>query len=258
MKYITFILVIIACLSFMAIADHIKIKKLEKFFKKEMKKVEEFERKIEECNKNYNNQVIEAKKSYTTKIFDAANYLIQLYYQTGEKYYCNIAKLERLLCIANFIAIKNDLPLFNDCMTIRNFGTGVPILYTNFLGDICGIKGSRFSNDLEIYECRKPIPINELDPTRRIPPIYEIHNNELTKLDKQLLKDVFLRFGAYSTKDTAFYIDDFKNEIAGTEYSNRNELIVDTNKIKRFFTDNNKLEEYKDNEVVQFVFNYKY
>ena len=42
-----------------------------------------------------------------TGLIDAANYFIQLYYKTGEKYSCSITKLGKLLSIAAFICAKN-------------------------------------------------------------------------------------------------------------------------------------------------------
>ncbi len=177
-----------------------------------------------------------------------ANYVVQLFFRCEEKYNCTNTKIEKILAISALAFMKNDETLFEEAIVKKNCGLGVAYLPLKFQGVIIdgGLEGEKKSLN---YSCLK----NELP---EIPRYINDEENILDSKVKALLTKVFLQFGAYKSSDIGALLDSFKSEISIVNklYS---EPIVDSDKVRAFFSDKHIINMYKNNEVFEFILNYE-
>lgn len=173
----------------------------------------------------------------------AARYLIRLYFKTEPKYQCSRTKIEKLLSIANYISIRQQDQMFNETMYVNQCGTGFPVVAWLFREDIM----DGINDDSGII-----IDPNFIDENAYCPDIYD---SDYPLGDREdLLKKVFLSFGACSAKHLGIEINGFVKEISIT----REDLprpIIDYEKAAQFFENDEVLEKYSDNKIVSFILN---
>lgn len=173
-------------------------------------------------------------------IIASARYLIRLYYQTKIKYQCSLSKIDKLLSIANFTSIKQENQLFDETMSINQCGTSFPVISWVIREDIMDGINEDFST----------IDINSIDENADYPFCYE---SEYPIEDKKdLLKNIFIRFGSTSTKALGLQINEFVDEIS-TTVDDFSRPIIDYEKAKEFFQNDERLEKYRDNKIVLFI-----
>ena len=173
-------------------------------------------------------------------IIPSARYLIRLYFQTKIKYQCSRSKIDKLLSIANFISIKQGNQMFNETMSVNQCGTSFPMLTWIFREDIM----DGINDDFNI------IDVNSIDENTYIPFIYE--SEFLLENERDLLKNIFLRFGSTSAKDLGLQINEFIDEIS-TIVEEASRPIIDYEKAKKFFQNDELLEKYSENKIVKFI-----
>lgn len=173
-------------------------------------------------------------------IIASARYLIRLYFQTKIKYQCSRSKIDKLLSIANFISIKEDNQMFDEIMSVNQCGTSFPMLTWIIREDIMD----------GINEDFNMIDIDSIDENGYYPEFYE--SDYPIEDKKDLLKNIFLRFGSTSTKELGLQINEFVDEISMTK-DDFHRPIIDYEKAKEFFQNDEMLEKYKDNKIISFI-----
>ena len=173
-------------------------------------------------------------------IIASARYLIRLYFQTKIKYQCSRSKIDKLLSIANFISINQGNPMFNETMSVNQCGTSFPVISWLIREDIM----NGINEDFSI------IDIDSIDENAHYPEFYE---SEYPLEDKkELLKNIFLRFGSTSTKELGLQINEFVDEIS-TIVDGVPRQIIDYEKAREFFQSDEMLEKYSDNKIVSYL-----
>ncbi|MBE6771084.1 MAG: hypothetical protein E7547_02930 [Ruminococcaceae bacterium] len=190
----------------------------------------------------------EEKGVHMTNVLDAAKFIIQLYYKTGEKYHCNRTKVEKLLAIANLVAFKNNDRLFDDEIWVNRCGVGIPILSHFLFSDI--IEGKE--NDSS-----KIIDSSEIDNNNQFPIIYNLYSSIGPK-EQELLKSVFLEFGAYDPLILGQAFDEFKNEINVDNLLSQEHPLLDKERAYAFFNSISMRQQIKNNIIVKYIVNYDY
>ena len=173
-------------------------------------------------------------------IIPSARYLIRLYFQTKIKYQCSRSKIDKLLSIANFISIKQGNQMFNETMSVNQCGTSFPMLTWIFREDIMDGINDNFNI----------IDVNSIDENAYYPEFYEYEF--LLGNERDLLKNIFLRFGSSSAKELGLQINEFIDEIS-TIVEEAPRPIVDYEKAKDFFQNDEMLEKYSENKIVEFI-----
>lgn len=140
---------------------------------------------------------------YVINSVDAANYLIQLYYRTDQKYTCNIWKIEQLLSIYYLWCVSRNVDSFY-CFEIIPIWYGFGITNPNkfFFSDI--IIGSVKENLQDIDDELKDAII---------PPLILTRYNVPSPYAKYLLLRNFREFGNYSCQDLAQFLNEIKSNV---------------------------------------------
>lgn len=122
--------------------------------------------------------------------------------QTKPKYYLNNKKLQYLLCIAKMTGINNGIQLFDE--PIRNLKNNFALekIADNFTRAYPIQEGTTKGAALGLTYDELTLPYS----CKRIYDVKESINEE----EKQLLMNVFVRFGAYSEKDLCRLLNEFK------------------------------------------------
>lgn len=186
------------------------------------------------------------KGVHMTNILDAAKFIIQLYYKTGEKYHCSRTKVEKLLSIANLIAFKNNTKLFEEEIWVNRCGVGIPVLSVFFFSDIVAGK---------VEEESKHIELSEINENVQIPTMYNLYST-IGFTERELLTNVFLRFGAYDALIIGQAFDEFKGEICVENKSNQEHPIVNFERSYDFFNDLLMKPKMRKNELIDYIINY--
>ena len=164
--------------------------------------------------------------------FDAANYIIQLYFKTNEKYHCTKSKVEKLLSIAGFSYMaKNAETLYEQDIVVNPCGTGFVEFFGYFPPEI--VKGVDNETNKAI-EGELTTIVNE---GVAIPLGYQDKYGELTDEDIAMLNSVFMRFGDYEPDKLGKAIDTFKMNISSD--GNYGRQIIDPTKTYEYFQCNN-------------------
>lgn len=196
-------------------------------------------------NENYDASNYEAKGVsegvFMTNITNAANYMVKLFFNCGQKYSCNRTKLEKLLSIADIISMKKNSLLFQDHIVIKSCGVGILNIPLPFQGDI--IFGSQDEDDTEI-------PLSEIE---NILKRLEGDNDNMDAEDRRLIVSVFRRFGNYKPSTLGPLIDKFKDVIS-TPNPDSDYCYIDSSKVLSYFSCKQDL--YDNNVVFKFIFDY--
>lgn len=148
-------------------------------------------------------------------LIDIADYLISLFYKTNKKYTTSRTKIGKLLSIVAFSGAKYGIKFFNEI--IYKYGNSGTII-----------------EELLHYEQQIYLVLDDIDCSNKILR-NEINNNLKSRFDnnnldvsiKELVIDVFLNFGAYSTLNLGKMINEFREEIY-----NDDKTFIDLEKIK--------------------------
>lgn len=133
------------------------------------------------------------KTSMEKKYIDLAQatyYLIQLFYQTGQKYSCTRTKLGKLLSIAAFYYARKNQILFKESIC-KYDGCGTTIKELSFIVDRDVYIRYSYSDS------KSDISTNEIDETLFVPEKFT-QVERLSDEIKDALKNVFIKFGAYN------------------------------------------------------------
>lgn len=119
----------------------------------------------------------------------AANYLIQLFYMTGQKYSCTRTKIGKLLSIVAFVYAKKDRKVFDETIyKYSDCGTTINELTATVDRDI--YLQCEYQDDKKYIECK-------FEPDATIPDKHR-ETSCISKEFKLVVEDVFRNFGAYS------------------------------------------------------------
>lgn len=187
------------------------------------------------------------------KFRGAANYIIQLFIKCGQRYSCSRPKLEKLLAISNLAYyVKFENKIFENDTYLRKCGLGFDCDDKLLNGDfVCGDGDFDFSkpiccdNSTEISE-------KEINPSIDVSDVYKKDVDKLTEDQKNILKAVFLRFGAFGASQLGRLLDDFKENISTELYDGKR--IIDYSACKSFF--NSCKPDDEKNPIVKFVSSY--
>ena len=197
--------------------------------------------------KNLKNQKEVSKKKRMNNqnlinVIDAAKYLIQFFYKSGEKYHCTKTKIEKMLTIAFLTFIKNDRKLFSSKIYIAECGTYIPLLSRFIFGNIT--EGQIPENNLKID---KNVALDG-----NIPPLYSIET-QVSEDIHNILADVFYAFGNYEPSHLGKLLDEFKMEISIEDEEDPSKSIIDSEKAIKFF---NEKSYKKTNDIIDYIVNY--
>ena len=141
---------------------------------------------------------MESKKTLddkTVKLTEATNYLIQLFFKSGQRYSCTRTKIGKLLSIVAFTFAREGIRIFNEAVCkYENCGTAINELKAFVERDVYIF--SSYDDNLDIKVDESLIQDND----NCIPDRYK----EIGSLDKTVqdrIYDVFINFGAYSPSD---------------------------------------------------------
>lgn len=200
--------------------------------------------KQKKCNKNYriaikkhkginmdkNENMLSTENYSKISAFDGANFIIQLYYKTGKKYHCTRSKVEKLLSIAGFVVMaKKSASLYNEDIVVNSCGTGFAEFPGCFPPDI--IEGTEDETNEKINEDLSTL----LDESQgvAIPLSYKEISAPLEEHTKQLLSNIFIRFGNYGSDKLGKAIDKFKGK--ASKVSDSGQMIIDATKVYDLF-----------------------
>lgn len=150
-------------------------------------------------------------RNLNTNLQQSTNYLIELFYRTNKKYTCTRTKLGKLLSIVAFKYAMEDKKLFNETIYKYN-DCGCVILELKILNRDIYIQNEYFDNNEKINE--KDLVLEDI----KLPNIY-LNSEKVNKEIKESIKEVFLEFGAYSTRKLSKLLDEITdiNGIANNE-----------------------------------------
>lgn len=186
--------------------------------------------------------------AHMVEILDAANYLIQLYYKTGEKYQVTRTKIEKLLAIAALTEMRENRELFSEKIKINHCGVGYPKLIGFIPSDI--IDGTKEPTD-------KTISTDDINESINPPIIYHsIDSVQENESIIDLLKSVFLSFGAQDALVLGKAFDAFKYDISSFDES-LNYDCVSTEKATGYFQNLINSGNNFANEILRFICTYE-
>lgn len=170
------------------------------------------------------NKDFERQGSSMVNIVEAAKFVVQLYYITGQKYHCSLTKVEKILAIADLIIMRSGNKLFSNEIISHDCGVGFPIL-SDYL----------YSNIIEGNPEQKNFIDDDFDNTIEIPRLYAIENPEaIPEYLKELIIEVFREFGDYTARDLGLYMNAFKDKILSDQTIN-GERFIDPMKVQGYF-----------------------
>lgn len=144
----------------------------------------------------------------TNSVLGPANYLVQFFIKCNDKYGCPDKKMEKLLFVADMICLKNGFSLFDDDIVIVNCGVRISYKFPSYL------RGDIVKQEKQLVKSNVCIPISDIDESIDYHEIYTIETKNLSEQKKEIIKSVFLRFGAYESSKLGELIDGFKNSLA--------------------------------------------
>lgn len=197
----------------------------------------------ESWQQSFPNTKLERQEKFMVNIVEAAKYVVQLYYMTGQQYHCSLTKVEKILAIADLIIMRSGKKLFSNEIISHDCGVGFPILSDYLYSNI--IEGNPEQNNF--------IGV-DFDDTIEIPRLYAIENPEaIPNYLRLLLNDVFRQFGDYTAKDLGLLFNVFKDEILSVQTIN-GEHFIDPVSVQNYFqtVDNNKL----TSSLYNFIYTY--
>ncbi len=196
----------------------------------------------------HRNQKWEQQQMQNDKLRAIVNYLIGFFYETEKKYSCSITKIGKLLSILAFKAyIESEERILGKYVAIKKYkdcGTYIPDIFS--FSDInnniyvnaetittraiyeaisSGTKNTADTADttdtidtatikVDCQDTNKQIKDRVEYNKDKIPPKYILQPDELTVAEKELIKTVFLEYGAFSPDELGKIIGDFCQKAA--------------------------------------------
>lgn len=160
-------------------------------------KMEVYAKEKDKFNKpHYENERLNTKEERMEKLNvnleQTANYMIQLFYQTGQKYSCTRTKIGKLLSIVAFVYAKKDRQIFNEVIyKYGDCGTTINELTATVDRDV--YLQCDYQDDKNYIEC-------EFDVSVPIPDKHK-ETDRISEEVKLIVQKVFRNFGAYSAYD---------------------------------------------------------
>ena len=145
----------------------------------------------------------EEKEQKVVKLTDAANYLIQQFYRTKERYSCTQTKLGKILSIIAFRYAKLGKKLFEEKIYKYNpdCGTLIPELR---------LYDRDIYFQIDYMDDKKIVDEHFFDESVQIPEIYN-ETSSLTNEVRLSIDEAFRIFGSFSGKDLAKAINSVVN-----------------------------------------------
>ena len=175
-------------------------------------------------------------------VVDAAKYLIQFFYKSGQKYHCTKTKVEKMLTIAFLTFVKTNQKLFSSKIYIGQCGTYIPLLSRFIYGDI--VEGEVCENNSKISK--------DTAFEGTVPPLYNTET-QFPEAINSLLLDIFYAFGNYEPSRLGQLLDEFKMEISTEDEEDPSKLIIDSEKASVFF---NEKKYGKTNDIITYIINH--
>ena len=133
---------------------------------------------------------------------EATNYLVQQFYKTQQKFSCTRTKLGKMLSIIAFRYARNGKVAFDELIYRYNdCGTTIDGLAAYADRDVY-IQLIYYDDNKKITQTYD----DDLDVSQNIPDKYKTISS-LKETDKEIIKEVFYEFGAYSAKKLGEYIN---------------------------------------------------
>lgn len=194
-------------------------------------------------NKMCENKEMQNLTEIHADLNEAANYLIQLFYQTGRKYSCSRTKIGKLLSIVAFLYAKNGQKLFDETIfKYDNCGTSIHEL--KFFIDRDVYIQYQYDDDCQYIECKLDKNVDILDKHKE--------TNSLSEELKAEIENVFRHFGSFC----AYHLGQCINPIVDLP-----QIVNDNNEIQLHILSNISKESFangslnaENNYLVKFLF----
>ncbi len=135
------------------------------------------------------------EKTETTLAVEAAKYLIQLYYKT--KYACDRLKLQKLIILSHLALVLNgnDGLLGDESITVSTTGLGLKSVSETF-----------YTFKFNVLDRAEKINPSEIDDAKDlvISPEFQYDTTVINETKQNMLRKIFLEFGAFSCNDLAY------------------------------------------------------
>lgn len=196
----------------------------------------------------------------TDDIFDAAKYIVALHFQASRNYSCGRTKIEKLLAVADLISQKKSdsfFPQYHLYINACGIGYGILAKLPNYfpMDNIIAEQDGETNR----YNGKETIPLDvepiQCDEKKQVPEKYVVDIKDHTL--KEVLKDVFCMFGAYTAKQIGTTIDEFKEELKSAEPDPQNmKYYVSNERVRTYFASKNS-ELYRTNAIVRYITDYQ-
>lgn len=165
---------------------------------------------------------------------------IKLFYKTDKKYSCTQTKLGKLISILMFLYARNNkLLIFSKVYKYLDCGT--------FIKDLNFIPSTIYFRNLDIPDPDGVFVIYDaIKEDTFIPNQYKKFGVLPIILEKDI-REVFRRFGAYSTSNLSEYLNPIVDII----------VLEDSNELDLDIIKNLDKEKFKGNPIAEFIFSYK-
>lgn len=168
----------------------------------------------------------------------AINYLIQLFYKTGQKYTCSRTKIGKLLSIVAFVYARRGYKLFDEKI-YKYDGCGTAIREVMVYCDRDVYMQYRYFNNRQYID-------DDFISDEQIPERYQKINNLNNEL-KEIIEDVFRHFGSFFTYD----LGDFLNPIVELP-----QMVNENNEVNLNMIQSITLADFANNEQDNALINY--
>lgn len=162
--------------------------------------------------------------------FDGANYLVRLYYKTGEKYRCTRTKVDKLLSIAGFVYMTQKAePLYEQELRLMSATGGIG--FNEFSGWFFPeiVRGKETETNKAIQGQLSKLT----NQNTKIPLAYMDQYGDIKENIAKLLDSVFMRFGNYESNKLESAIAMFANNLAIENSCGK--IIIDPQKTHDYF-----------------------
>ena len=158
----------------------------------------------------------EVNKNMDVRIL--ANYLIQCFWNTrinGQRIKCTRTKIGKLLTIVQLLSIKHTQHVaFEDAIVAETCGTSIPILSVHrYPYDIWELHSCKFPNNAILFEKNSVIDLSDTSiVSEPLPELYSLQD-DISDLIKNIIRDVFEKYGTYDGYEIGKLINEFKTDI---------------------------------------------
>lgn len=141
----------------------------------------------------------ENMEKMNTDLVQATNCLVQLFYQTGQRYSCTKTKVGKLLSIVAFLYARRNQMLFDEAI-YKYEGCGTTLKELRFIVDRDIYSRPLYNNDNLCSDHKEDIEASEIDTAIAVPEKF-METDRLSDEIKCTIKEVFIKFGAYNAVD---------------------------------------------------------